>query len=971
MRNWHHKVIKMEQARSLLPPANNIGSPNVYVGVIEGEIEFEAINAANPLTVNNYRPAHPSFSDINGTRKVFYRRKDTTNFTQEISTLDPSMHTTCVTGIIAAGVDNVNLINGISPGVRVINADNFENGLFLALINSSTNGNIRSSVNQAVFDVNFLNNGPSDATDAYSNNAVGIISCSFNISMDAKKVDFILKELFAYGRNGRGTLVIVSAGNGDSTTGNGLEINDSQGSAGYRATVFSNKTLIVGASKVLLDAFPLPSYSVPNPVFRELLADYSNYGKRVDLCAPSGPDAYPSKEDISIYSPTMLNCGNVGTSEQILSATILEVTSNWISSGKLILQNVKGLFKGQSMEIGDPNSYFHELRYITKVTEIANTNNVEVTLDAKFKYTKSFNDGTVNYNMVGSQARMVVLKKAITRYTDPSNNLVSNNKFTLNNLRGINPTLSKPQKVYIYPQNSPLLGIYTEIKSILNENTKLVEIQGSLTNLPAYLPANDPLILIPDQMKASLVCTNKATIFVANSKDDIAGFFVGQEVLVSGGGQDRISFITQKVNKSIVMSHCPGVIGDTYTITSLAYGDFTSRFTGTSAATPVVSGLAALLLSTNGNLNATEIKHILKVSAHQIGNVNYNDAPTDITKYNYGYTINKKYGTGRVDAQAAVQLALDWHTNPSVQKPKLMVADIDNSGVLDGVPVTDPVNSPDIWIRNLSDPNTAPPAAGQLTNTFDTSNDQKIYIRIRNLGNRNSFKETDVRVFVAFTDDVNPAFPFPGKWFDQTDVKLLAVKEVPIIAPTSNTVVAVEWKNIRTFWDTNNPLPSGGRRKRAYILAHVSPFDGMPTELDLTNLRGNKQLTCKEIIATHNGVSDGTAFFPGNQLDLTVGAQVASRSFFLSVDNLLNSGLANFKIQITKKNNDNTVETVEYLKTGNQWGFLNQPSSDWIAFGSTEETIVNYNTDYLDLKFPHTIKINQDEQEVKLEIINA
>jgi hypothetical protein len=48
MRNWHHDVIKLDQARNLLPTVDRFGSSDIYVGVIEGKIEFRAINSSEP-----------------------------------------------------------------------------------------------------------------------------------------------------------------------------------------------------------------------------------------------------------------------------------------------------------------------------------------------------------------------------------------------------------------------------------------------------------------------------------------------------------------------------------------------------------------------------------------------------------------------------------------------------------------------------------------------------------------------------------------------------------------------------------------------------------------------------------------------------------------------------------------------------------------------------------------------------------
>ena len=48
-------------------------------------------------------------------------------------------------------------------------------------------------------------------------------------------------------------------------------------------------------------------------------------------------------------------------------------------------------------------------------------------------------------------------------------------------------------------------------------------------------------------------------------------------------------------------------------------GDYYSKFNGTSSATPVVAGVAALILGLNPNLTATEVENILKTTADDLG----------------------------------------------------------------------------------------------------------------------------------------------------------------------------------------------------------------------------------------------------------------------------------------------------------------------------------------------------------------
>ena len=80
-----------------------------------------------------------------------------------------------------------------------------------------------------------------------------------------------------------------------------------------------------------------------------------------------------------------------------------------------------------------------------------------------------------------------------------------------------------------------------------------------------------------------------------------------------------------------------------------------TEFTGTSAATPIVSGVVALILEANPSLTWRDVQHILIKSATK----NDPDNP-DWTANGAELPINHNYGFGAVDAGAAVTLAQDW-----------------------------------------------------------------------------------------------------------------------------------------------------------------------------------------------------------------------------------------------------------------------------------------------------------------------
>ena len=95
------------------------------------------------------------------------------------------------------------------------------------------------------------------------------------------------------------------------------------------------------------------------------------------------------------------------------------------------------------------------------------------------------------------------------------------------------------------------------------------------------------------------------------------------------------------------------------------------EFSGTSASTPIVSGVAALVRGTNPSLTWRDVKLILAASARKndSDNPGWEDgarlygAGSDDARYHF----NHEYGFGVVDAQAAVDLARGWTAVPPLE----------------------------------------------------------------------------------------------------------------------------------------------------------------------------------------------------------------------------------------------------------------------------------------------------------------
>ena len=100
--------------------------------------------------------------------------------------------------------------------------------------------------------------------------------------------------------------------------------------------------------------------------------------------------------------------------------------------------------------------------------------------------------------------------------------------------------------------------------------------------------------------------------------------------------------------------------------------DYTSTFNGTSAATPTVSGVVALMLQAAPGLGWRDVSNILALSAQHTGSA-YGSGPSGFEvggwqamgghSWNGGGTMfNLSYGYGMLDAFAAVRMAEAWST---------------------------------------------------------------------------------------------------------------------------------------------------------------------------------------------------------------------------------------------------------------------------------------------------------------------
>lgn len=135
-----------------------------------------------------------------------------------------------------------------------------------------------------------------------------------------------------------------------------------------------------------------------------------------------------------------------------------------------------------------------------------------------------------------------------------------------------------------------------------------------------------------------------------------------------------------------------GVTTTDYTGASgYALGEYTSSFGGTSAATPIVSGVVGLMLEANPTLGYRDVSEILAITARQIGNPDFAGAGSALRPWQFngaanwnngGMHFSHDYGFGVVDAFAAVKLADSWNLTQNLANELQVSASNTQSGAV-------------------------------------------------------------------------------------------------------------------------------------------------------------------------------------------------------------------------------------------------------------------------------------------------
>lgn len=142
----------------------------------------------------------------------------------------------------------------------------------------------------------------------------------------------------------------------------------------------------------------------------------------------------------------------------------------------------------------------------------------------------------------------------------------------------------------------------------------------------------------------------------ANDNTNYDGYVNSIHTIGVGAHGDNGIFSWYSEPGASMLISAPSNGGNAGITTTTVNDGYTNDFGGTSSATPLVSGLIALMLEANPNLTWRDVQHILVESATAIDAGN-----ADWTQNGAGKAINHAYGFGGVDAAALVVNAQNWN----------------------------------------------------------------------------------------------------------------------------------------------------------------------------------------------------------------------------------------------------------------------------------------------------------------------
>ena len=152
--------------------------------------------------------------------------------------------------------------------------------------------------------------------------------------------------------------------------------------------------------------------------------------------------------------------------------------------------------------------------------------------------------------------------------------------------------------------------------------------------------------------------------------DEYANFYAVTAVCAVDHDDKRSSYSEPGSNLWVCGPSSSGRVGQPRIATTDNGNRYRGSFGGTSAATPIVSGVAALVREANNTLTWRDVKLILAASARKNDpdNTGWVEGAFHYGSTTDRYNFNHEYGFGMVDANAAVDLATGWTRVPELRE---------------------------------------------------------------------------------------------------------------------------------------------------------------------------------------------------------------------------------------------------------------------------------------------------------------
>ena len=151
--------------------------------------------------------------------------------------------------------------------------------------------------------------------------------------------------------------------------------------------------------------------------------------------------------------------------------------------------------------------------------------------------------------------------------------------------------------------------------------------------------------------------------------DEIANYYAVTGVCALNGPGRRSSYSEAGASLWVCAPSGDSTRGHRGIVTTENSNRYRYTFSGTSAATPQVAGVAALMRQANPQLTWRDVKLIMAATARKVDpeNAGWETGAVEYGSTSEQYHWNRQYGFGVVDAKAAVDAAKTWANLPPLQ----------------------------------------------------------------------------------------------------------------------------------------------------------------------------------------------------------------------------------------------------------------------------------------------------------------